>query len=127
MTRPRAMWAIPAALILGALFWAAVFYAAHLAFAQVDLGGNVYRYMGVADAWRGPITGECDSACTMKLRHASCVAPDATLLFHDATSPIATEWMMEYYTPGLRAYVRAGGGTLTGAELARFGYRVCVP
>ena len=127
MIRPRAMWAIPAGLILGALFWAGVLYVAHLALAQVDLGGNVYRYMDTADAWRGAITGECDSACTMKLRHASCVAPDARLMFHPATSPIATEWMLAYYTPSLRAYVRVGGGVLTGAELARFGYRICQP
>jgi hypothetical protein len=63
MTRPRATWAIPAALILGALFWAAVFYAAHLALAQVDLGGSVSCSAGTVSVVTEVITNGIVTHC----------------------------------------------------------------
>jgi hypothetical protein len=105
-----------------------------------DRGGSVYDYYaryyaGWQAGKRLVIDGICASACTMALAFDNtCVTPRARLGFHLAyyplgrvkiTSRAGSAYMLERYTPGVRAWLKRRGGLahdmkwLVGAELAR--------
>jgi hypothetical protein len=108
-----------------------------------DGGGNVLDYYGRAQAansssQRTVIAGVCASACTMKLgiRNA-CVAPDATLLFHQASyngfrSELGTRVMLYAYPRAIRHWVLRNGALnsdalteLSGRQAISMGVRAC--
>jgi hypothetical protein len=94
---------------------------------SIDLGGYVMEYAQIAEHWHKPIAGVCASACTMKLLSATCVDGDAFLLFHPATSSLATIFMAGYYKPKLRQWFMSGFGDrwVRGKFLQQFGYELC--
>ena len=94
------------------------------ALGERDTGGRISEYAARADAATAKvhISGQCLSACTMKLGSAKgvCVEPDAVLGFHSAFHPgttVANPWrtaspegnaiLMRYYSkfPRLAARV----------------------
>jgi hypothetical protein len=113
---------------------------------HLDRGGRVAFYEEDIAKASGPhvISGDCMSACTLWLgyRH-SCVEPDAVLWFHAVSwsrttnpwaniDPDASEKILNYYPPRLRAFLKAKGwmerpdyNTLSGVELARLGVPLC--
>ena len=99
--------------------------AASPAFAQADYGGRIVDYY---DQPSGPITGYCASACTLRLMTAPCVARDAVLYFHHATTALGTRIMGgAAFKPKLRRlfWLHPEGFELTGRDLGGFGYRIC--
>ena len=106
------------------LFW----WGVYSVWAQVDLGGNIFEAWAKAQHNTSPITGTCASACTQRLQHARCVSPNALLGFHTVPDQLATQQILSTYRPALAAYVRENCSTvcwLRGADLTRFGYRLC--
>ena len=102
-------------------------------------GGSVVAY----DArWAGlaahgvsvRISGPCQSACTVLLRHIPrsriCVTPEATLGFHLAHLPSATAILWSGYQGDIRAWINQHGGLkqdflwLGAPEIFRF-FRKC--
>ena len=108
-----------------------------------DGGGSVVDYMRrTRDADRGPgvtvISGTCASACTMKLgMRNACVTPDATLLFHQASSngarsEIGSLLMLGSYPRGIRQWVARTGALssdrlteMSGRQAISLGIRKC--
>ncbi|WP_294542040.1 hypothetical protein [uncultured Rhodoblastus sp.] len=127
-------WRVPVAwlcgMIVGALFYC-VAGTLVIGYGQVDTGGSISTYWARSQTDKRPIRGICASACTMRLKHASCVEREATLGFHAGTHPIGTNMMLGMYAPALRAYVSAHclSGNLcwiTGAQLIDvFRYQAC--
>src|ERR1019366_2064403 len=109
-------------------FW---FRIARIGFGQYDAGGSVADYWIRVQTDHTPILGFCASACTMRLKNASCVAPDAQLVFHHATKPLGTRILLAMYSPALRAWFerQCDDGRLHllyGSQMSHFGYKVCV-
>lgn len=99
--------------------------------AQYNASGEEFR-----------ITGHCQSACTLLLGIRNvCVERSANLLFHAAhliadpnKTPVdsLTNHLRAMYTPALTTYLDGHGylsrpqfHAISGAQLARFGYRIC--
>ena len=113
---------------------------AHANARPLDRGGVIFRYQQEIAAARGVhvISGDCMSACTLWLGYrGSCVAPDAVLWFHAASSglapsPIGTAMMADAYPPALRRLVVSRGWmdtqqlhALTAREVVALGVRAC--
>lgn len=95
-----------------------------------DLGGSVAAYWADAQTDTKPILDDCASACTMKLAHARCIAPDASFLFHAATGPMGTMVLARMLGPAREWYLAncIGGRecVVSGRWLhERFGYSIC--
>jgi len=113
------------------------------AYRPFDGGGNVFAYFGRAheanfSRRRTAIAGVCASACTMKLGIRNvCIAPDATLLFHQASyngvrSEIGTRMMLFSYPSRIRHWVLRTGAlnsssltALSGRQAIAMGVRPC--
>jgi N-acetylglucosamine kinase-like BadF-type ATPase len=82
-----------------------------------DRGGYVVEYaLAVQKAPQSEqirLTGTCMSACTLWLAHKNvCVGKRAKLVFHQATTKLGTQYLMQSYakTPGLVQWINARGG-----------------
>ena len=82
-------------------------------------GGRVVEYNArwAALGARGVnvrITGPCQSACTVLLKHIPrsriCVTPEARFGFHQANLPEATATLWSGYGSDIRAWINAHGG-----------------
>ena len=82
-------------------------------------GGRVVEYNArwAALAAQGVsvrITGPCQSACTVLLKHIPrsriCVTPEARFGFHQANLPEATATLWSGYGSDIRAWINAHGG-----------------
>ena len=106
------------------LLLAALAFSAQSAFAEtIDVfdshGGRVVEYNArwAALGARGVnvrITGPCQSACTVLLKHIPrsriCVTPEARFGFHQANLPEATATLWSGYGSDIRAWINAHGG-----------------
>lgn len=112
-------------------------------FDSYDGGGRVldyYEQVRSASYSRRamPIEGYCASACTMKLgARNACVSPDATLMFHSASSYGMNSWagntiLMSMYPRAIRSWVRRHRAldsqsfvAMSGREAIALGIRPC--
>jgi hypothetical protein len=126
-------WTLRALIALLGAVWATMLLAQ-----GIDNGGVLSEYIFAAQNDHRPITLDvCASACTVRLKTASCVSPHTMFFFHRPFSPSAPAspvalqvvalWMASEYTPALSRWYLSSTDErwLSGAQLAKFGYRVC--
>ena len=128
-------WTLRALIAALVIMWATMLLAG-----GVDNGGVLSEYIFAAQKDHRPITLDiCASACTVKLKTASCISPHTMFFFHQPFSPgappltglpashLATWWMASEYTPALSRWYLSSTEErwLSGAQLAKFGYRLC--
>jgi hypothetical protein len=82
-------------------------------------GGRVVEYNArwaalAAQGVNVRITGPCQSACTVLLKHIPrsriCVTPEARFGFHQANLPAATATLWSGYGADIKAWINAHGG-----------------
>ncbi len=126
-------WTLRALIAALVIMWATMLLAG-----GIDNGGTLSKYIFAARNDHRPITLDiCASACTVKLRTASCINANTMFMFHrpfspsTSASPVALQvgamWMASEYTPALSRWYLSSTEErwLSGAQLAKFGYRLC--
>jgi hypothetical protein len=100
-----------------------------------DSGGHPSAYLArFGDAERIELRGYCASACTLALSAGEkvCVAPEARLVFHRASSPAWTWLLFQFYPAAIQRWLEARGGlrtqllTMTGRQAIAFGIKECL-
>jgi hypothetical protein len=123
-------WTLRVLILALVLMWATMLLAG-----GIDNGGSLAEYIFAAQNDHRPITLDvCASACTVKLKTASCINADTMFFFHlpfsgplHTHSELAALWLASEYTPALSRWYLSSTEErwLSGAQLAKFGYRVC--
>lgn len=112
-----------------------------------DWGGQVNKYTAIINEYRRhperllKISGTCASACTLFLAAPNvCVSRATVMWFHapydNRNGRIATEykdWMLNYYPPQIRGWVKASGAldtiafkrSLIGEQIISLGFKAC--